>query len=101
MREIRDAAGTEWMVYEVNPTANKWSSIQSLPEGYRGGWLCFESATEKRRLTPAPSNWENLPTDTLSRLLGNAEQVRRAAKPAVQARPALESGVSERGVSGR
>ena len=78
MRQIRDDAGVEWMVYEVNPVAGAWRSIDSLPEGYRNGWLCFESQTEKRRLTPLPPGWEDLPTEQLSGLLGNAVQVRRS-----------------------
>ncbi|HZI41757.1 MAG TPA: hypothetical protein VFD67_08635 [Gemmatimonadaceae bacterium] len=77
MRQIRDAAGIEWMVYEVNPVSSEWRSIESLPEGFRSGWLCFESSTEKRRLTPLPSGWENLPLDQLSGLLVTAAQVRR------------------------
>lgn len=81
MRQIRDAAGIEWMVYEVNPGTSQWPSAQSLPEGYRAGWLCFESATEKRRLTPPPANWENLPSEQLNGLLGSAMLVRRPAKP--------------------
>jgi hypothetical protein len=87
MRQIRDAAGVEWVVFEVNPRTNQWKAIQSLPEGYRGGWLCFESASEKRRLTPPPSGWEELSLEALSGLLGNAVQVRRPAKPAVQVPP--------------
>jgi len=64
MRQLRDEAGVEWMVYAVNPVgANEWRSIESLPESYRSGWLCFESATEKRRLTPLPPEWENLPLE--------------------------------------
>lgn len=78
MRQIRDAAGVEWMVYEVNPVVGEWRSIASLPEGYRSGWLCFESPTEKRRLTPLPSGWQELPLDQLGGLLVSAEQVRRA-----------------------
>ena len=80
MRQIRDAAGIEWMVYEVNPTAGEWRSIESLPEGYRSGWLCFESSSEKRRLTPLPSEWQELPLDQLNGLLGSAVPVRRQAK---------------------
>ena len=78
MRQIRDDAGVEWMVYEVNPAAGEWRSIESLPEGYRSGWLCFESSTEKRRLTPLPSGWESFPLEQLSDLLVTAEAVRRA-----------------------
>lgn len=80
MRKIRDDAGTEWTVYEVNPVATEWRSIGALPEGYRDGWLCFESATEKRRLLPLPVGWQELAPEQLSTLLGNATQVKRAAQ---------------------
>ena len=80
MRQIRDAAGNEWMVYEVNPVSSEWRSIESLPEGYRGGWLCFESTTEKRRLTPLPPGWQDLTLDQLGGLLLSAVLVRRPVK---------------------
>jgi hypothetical protein len=81
MRQLRDEAGVEWMVYAVNPVgANEWRSIESLPESYRSGWLCFESATEKRRLTPLPPEWENLPLEQLTGLLGTAILVQRSVK---------------------
>lgn len=78
MRQIRDDAGVEWMVYEVNPSQGQWRSIDSLPDGYRDGWLCFESATEKRRLLPLPTGWEEFAHEQLSGLLVSAVQVRRA-----------------------
>lgn len=87
MRQIRDAAGIEWVVYAVNPSTNEWPALESLPEGYRSGWLCFESAAEKRRLASPPSDWEALPTAGLQILLGKAVQVRRQAKPIVRTPP--------------
>ena len=78
MRQIRDAAGTEWVVYEVNPVVSEWRAAGSLPEGYKNGWLCFESHTEKRRLLPLPAGWQELPSEQLSALLVTAVQVRRA-----------------------
>ena len=80
MRQLRDEAGVEWMVYAVNPVANEWRSIEALPETYRSGWLCFESATEKRRLMPLPVDWEELPPEQLTGLLGSAVQVARSVK---------------------
>ncbi len=67
MRQLRDEAGVEWMVYAVNPVgANEWRSI--------------ESPTEKRRLTPLPPEWENLPLEQLTGLLGTAILVQRSVK---------------------
>jgi hypothetical protein len=80
MRQIRDAAGVEWVVYEVNPMINAWRMGDSLPEGYRNGWLCFESCNEKRRLTPLPDGWQEYPVDQLSVLVGSAVPVRSIAK---------------------
>jgi len=76
MRQIRDAAGVEWMIYEVNPSVNAWRVSGSLPEGYRDGWLCFESPTEKRRLTPLPTGWQDYPIEQLSGLIRSAVPVR-------------------------
>ncbi len=80
MRQLRDDAGVEWMVYEVNPASSEWRSIDSLPEGYRRGWLCFESPTEKRRLTPLPSGWQTLTIEQLGSLLLSAALVRKPVK---------------------
>jgi len=80
MREIRDDAGVEWMVYEVQRTEGVKSGGPELPEPLRNGWLCFESASEKRRLTPVPSGWHGLPDADLSTLLADAMLVRRPAQ---------------------
>lgn len=58
MREFRDDAGEEWVVFL---TARSVARDHHLPEEYRGGWLAFESAHgEKRRLAPVPNDWESL-----------------------------------------
>ena len=80
MRQIRDAAGVEWTVYEVNPVARPWRAIGSLPEGYQNGWLCFECPNEKRRLTPLPADWQELPLEQLGALLSTAVLVKRSAQ---------------------
>jgi hypothetical protein len=36
--------------------------------GYEDGWLSFECAGQRRRLTPIPSGWELLPELTLAEL---------------------------------
>ena len=44
---------------------------------YSGGWLCFESEGEKRRLAPVPPGWEEAGPDRLSMLLQAAKRVMR------------------------
>lgn len=81
MREFRDAAGMEWVVFF---TARSVARDRHLPEEYREGWLAFESAHgEKRRLAPAPKDWEALTEQELSSLCSRAapQMLRRRAAP--------------------
>lgn len=39
------------------------------------GWLAFECPTEKRRLTPIPQKWEEMPEAELRRLCDEARPV--------------------------
>lgn len=81
MREFRDEAGVEWVVFF---TARSVARDQHLPEEYREGWLAFESAHgEKRRLAPAPRDWESLTEQELTALCGQAtpQSPRRKATP--------------------
>jgi hypothetical protein len=40
------------------------------------GWLAFESATgERRRLVPAPENWDALTDHEIARLIPQAERI--------------------------
>lgn len=47
----------------------------TLAEGYGGGWLTFESLTEKRRLLPIPSGWEEVSHGELRALCEKAKRV--------------------------
>lgn len=109
-REFLDAGGTQWIVWDVHPTAATSMLGASSPmpvaegaarSGGRGdqgvtraaidyveaalaaGWLCFESTSEKRRLAPIPSGWETLPTDSLTSLCGRAAPVVRQRRRTV------------------
>jgi hypothetical protein len=42
---------------------------------YSGGWLCFESEGEKRRLAPVPNGWDEAGPDRLSTWLQAATRV--------------------------
>jgi len=68
-RTFTDATGVEWEVWDVFPSTDVRHTLQ-------GGWLTFQSATEKRRLAPVPLYWINADDAELGRLL-------RAAKPVV------------------
>jgi len=68
MREIVDARGQRWRVWETTP-----SRAEGLG-GFGGGWLTFDDGTERRRLAPVPENWERLSDVRLALLL-------RAARP--------------------
>lgn len=99
LREFRDSDGTEWMAWDV-PPARDYAVTRSGGDRRRaelpvaterrvvrdrrrmisgaelaGGWLCFQSAGEKRRLAPRPPEWDSAPDDAL-------EGFCRAAKPA-------------------
>lgn len=81
MREFRDEAGVEWVVFF---TARSVARDQHLPEEYREGWLAFESAHgEKRRLAPTPQDWESLTEQELSTLCAQAapQASRKRATP--------------------
>jgi len=63
LRGFTDSTGVEWRVWEVVPNkrsdrSNAELSRSSLKDTiFANGWLCFESAHEKRRLAPIPSGW--------------------------------------------
>jgi hypothetical protein len=82
LRGFTDSTGVEWRVWEVSPTristlgATKSFTSASLANTvFAGGWLCFESTTEKRRLAPIPSEWHQHETASLEQLLSRATPV--------------------------
>jgi hypothetical protein len=79
MRTFRDDAGVEWTVFEVRRT-NEESNWAYLPRGFRSGWLCFESAAGKRRLSPVPNEWKLQDEESLERMLARATPVGRAQR---------------------
>ena len=75
--------GTSWEAWNVVPGQHAdWPSHarRHLPESLSDGWLCFESATEKRRLHPIPPGWEEHSEELLWRLCTTAQPVRRPAR---------------------
>jgi hypothetical protein len=75
-RTFTDRNGTEWQVWDIVPGTKVRHSLA-------GGWLTFESATEKRRLAPIPLYWVHAEDAELARLLDEAKVA-----------PRLETGAS-------
>jgi hypothetical protein len=72
MRERRfPADGKEWRVFDVMPL----DQMLVAPDR-REGWLCFESASELRRLTPIPREWESAQLEQLVGWLRAASRIR-------------------------
>ena len=98
LREYTDAAGVAWQVWHVVPTSRTVAPVLAhdrrqhaeadypedrrrrgftLTPGMEGGWLCFESAAQKRRLMPVPGDWESCADEVLARYLASASPVSR------------------------
>jgi hypothetical protein len=70
-REIVDADGTPWTVWDTHPEA-----VRGLgAAGMREGWLTFESRLERRRLVPAPEGWGDAPDARILEWLASAAPV--------------------------
>jgi hypothetical protein len=83
IRSFQDTEGTTWRVWRVLPQK---PILVSTSPGLARGWLCFESASGKRRLADPPDGWEEHPESALLELLGRATAVR--ARAAREAEPA-------------
>jgi hypothetical protein len=69
-RRVKDENGTEWLVYEVALPEPLLSTKHSRhPLNLPAAWLCFESATQRRRLSPVPEGWQGASAEELRRLL--------------------------------
>lgn len=87
LRGFKDSTGVEWRVWEVVPSraaietsaqTQSRTSLSSTP--YANGWLCFESESEKRRLAPIPSGWEQGAPLDIDQLLQQATPVQARSK---------------------
>jgi hypothetical protein len=94
LRGFTDSTGVEWRVWEVFPSrapsemgTGELTRSSLKDTAFAHGWLCFESATDKRRLAPIPRGWEFLDTATL-------EQLRAKASPVPLRRNRLAPGVA-------
>ena len=69
-RSFTDRDGTQWQVWDVVPSSTVRHTLS-------GGWLTFESETEKRRLAPVPLYWVSADDAELERLMRAAAVVPR------------------------
>ena len=72
--------GVPWDAFAVMPSAEP-RGLARLPEQYQNGWLCFESATEKRRLGPIPADWQTVSDEALRRFRDAAQPVTQRRSP--------------------
>jgi len=107
-RVFKDSRGTEWQTWDVVPrledrrvserrkvvappphTDRRTNSDRRILMGPRSvltagldsGWLCFEAPSEKRRLTPIPSDWLSCGVDCLEKYCAAAKPARLVARP--------------------
>jgi hypothetical protein len=75
-REFADPLGVAWVVREIaNPAIPPKLANLLGDERRKGGWLVFESASEKRRLSPYPDDWRTIPGVDLAILCARAVRV--------------------------
>jgi hypothetical protein len=84
-RVFEDARGVQWDACAIHPSAPV-GRVQ-LPEPYRSGWLFFDSAVEKRRLSPIPPDWHSAPDEVLRAMCVQAEVVPERASSSRRRRP--------------
>ncbi|HEX4685060.1 MAG TPA: hypothetical protein VH277_20245 [Gemmatimonadaceae bacterium] len=72
-RVFQDSAGTTWTVWETYPTRPT-----TVPAAWRGGWLTFQSGTDRRRLAPIPKGWNESADPRLELMCKAAEAFSRA-----------------------
>ena len=81
-RKVTDQQGIAWSVWEVLPKGKPrrdsmiGTQLPPLPDELQRGWLTFQSDTERRRLSPAPEGWSELPDARLLSLLDEARDER-------------------------
>lgn len=99
LRSYRDDRGISWLVWSIPP---RFAPVRSgverrtqripfererrvaverrrhpLSQSLLQGWLCFESDSERRRLTPIPTDWSECDEAALAQYCTRAVPVRR------------------------
>ncbi len=95
-RTIVDSRGMHWEIWEVNPSdlgrfvydrrglerTDGNEPAREMPAVHpelRDGWLCFQSAAERRRFAPVPPGWRELPDSVLRVMVDVASPVTRVS----------------------
>jgi hypothetical protein len=83
VRDFVDANGVAWKVWPVTlESLQPRTAAEDYLGDYGEGWLCFESANERRRLARYPADWDSLSDEALCGLLATAALVpARRPKP--------------------
>lgn len=106
-REFTDSKGIVWRVWDVTPMhLHPVTRAEEYMEPWAGGWLAFESPSEKRRLVaPYPSRWTEFDITQLETLCNAAEVVapKRIITPSAHVMATVEHAADEkeRGASER
>ncbi|MBW3569475.1 MAG: hypothetical protein KY467_00075 [Gemmatimonadetes bacterium] len=79
LRNFIDSQGHTWRVWNVVPQYALDRDEDQMTPGLQGGWLCFENAGEKRRLSPIPDGWENADDRELEEYCRDAAPVQQRA----------------------
>jgi hypothetical protein len=105
-RSFKDSAGVEWDAWDVVPQLAERrvehrrqvreridfrdrrrrdrrvvsSRRAVMAPGLTSGWLCFEGAREKRRLSPIPADWARCGDARLEEYCREAKPVRRSTE---------------------
>lgn len=74
MREVGDAAGVQWTIYEVRPSPER-PGAPRVQATFSSGWLCFQCESGKRRLAGIPVGWSTLDDGALIALMSTAAPV--------------------------
>ncbi len=76
VRDIVDQKGIKWRVWAVQRSSiHPRTAAEDFLGDYGEGWLCFESANERRRLARFPQDWDRMADRDLLGLLTKAAVV--------------------------
>jgi hypothetical protein len=76
VRDIVDEKGVKWRVWAVSRSSiHPKTAAEDFLGDYGEGWLCFESASERRRLARFPQDWDRMADKDLCGLLTKAAVV--------------------------